>query len=50
MNKTKKTQARRSFLIGELCKLSRNGWANAKPCDYEPLERELKQLNPKYID
>jgi hypothetical protein len=35
---------RRSEIIRELCNLSRDGWANAKPCDYEPLERELREL------
>lgn len=36
--------ARRSVIIGELAKLSRNGWAIARPCDYEPLEAELRSL------
>lgn len=35
---------RRSEIIRELCKLSRAEWANAMPCDYEPLEAELKRL------
>jgi hypothetical protein len=35
---------RRSQIISQLCELSRNGWASAKPCDYEPLERELRKL------
>jgi hypothetical protein len=35
---------RRSFIIGELCRLSRDGWKHARPCDYEPLERELREL------
>ena len=35
---------RRSEIIRELCRLSRNGWRDAKPCDYEPLERELREL------
>ena len=39
-----KNQKRRSEIIRELCKLSQNGWQNAKPCDYEPLEAELKKL------
>lgn len=34
----------RSQIIKMLCELSRNGWANAVPCDYEPLERELAQI------
>ena len=36
------SRKRRSIIIGQLCDLSKNGWANAKPCDYEPLERELR--------
>lgn len=43
----KQRRARRSIIIGELCKLSRDGWANARPCDYQPLELELKQLESK---
>lgn len=31
-------------IYDQLCKLSKDGWANARPCDYEPLERELRQL------
>lgn len=36
---------RRTAIIAELCHLSRNGWANAKPCDYEALEAELELLS-----
>lgn len=36
--------ARRSAIIAELCRMSRDGWQNARPCDYEPLERELREL------
>lgn len=35
-----KTKRRRE-LIAELSRLSRNGWAHARPEDYQPLEREL---------
>jgi hypothetical protein len=42
--KMTKNQKRRSEIIRELCKLSQGGWQNAKPCDYEPLEAELKKL------
>lgn len=37
-------QQRRSAIIKQLAELSRNGWANAKPYDYEPLEAELRAL------
>jgi len=37
------SRKRRSIIIGQLCELSRNGWENAKPYDYEPLEQELKR-------
>lgn len=40
----KQKRARRVAIIKELSDLSRGGWANALPCDYEPLEKELKQL------
>lgn len=33
---------RRLQIIRMLCDLSRNGWVNAKPEDYEPLEAELR--------
>jgi hypothetical protein len=39
-----KNAKRRSAIIQELARLSRNGWADALPCDYEPLERELREL------
>lgn len=38
---------RRSDLIVELCKLSRNGWRDARPVDYQPLEAELNIINAK---
>lgn len=42
---TKKERNRRSLIIAELSRLSRNGWANARPDDYMPLERELSALS-----
>lgn len=45
MNKfTRKAAARRRAIIAELSRLSRDGWRHAKPADYEPLERELREL------
>ena len=41
---TKAQRDRRSFLIHELARLSRNGWRDARPVDYLPLEAELKEL------
>jgi hypothetical protein len=35
---------RRDEIIGQLVELARNGWANARPCDYEPLEKELRKI------
>jgi hypothetical protein len=35
---------RRRKIIAQLCELSCNGWRNAKPCDYQPLEAELRRL------
>lgn len=43
-NLTKPERARYSVLVRELSNMSHNGWAGARPCDYEPLERELKAL------
>ena len=40
----KQKQQRRSQIIRELSDLSRGGWKNAKPCDYQPLESELREL------
>jgi hypothetical protein len=36
---------RRSWLIGQLCRMSHDGWADARFDDYHPLEEELKALN-----
>jgi hypothetical protein len=44
---TKDDRKRRTFIIAELCRLSRDGWANARPCDYQALEAELSGLNAK---
>lgn len=41
---TKAQRKRRSAIITELCALSRNGWAAARPEDYQPLEAELVAL------
>ena len=42
MTKTRKT--RRSEIIRILSDLARDGWANARPCDYQPLEKELREI------
>lgn len=42
-----KTSKRRSEIIRRLSELSRNGWQNALPCDYEPLERELREIEAR---
>jgi hypothetical protein len=44
---TKKERTRYRSIIQQLARLSSDGWAYAKPYDYEPLERELRQLNMK---
>jgi hypothetical protein len=44
---TKEQNRRRRTLIRELCELSRDGWQNAKPYDYLPLERELKSIGSR---
>jgi hypothetical protein len=40
----KREAARCRIIIAQLTKLSRNGWRDAKPCDYLPLEEELRRL------
>jgi hypothetical protein len=40
-----KNRKRKSDIIRALSDLSRNGWANARPEDYEPLEAELRKLS-----
>lgn len=44
---TKALAARRREIIRALAELSRNGWANARPYDYEPLERELREIEAR---
>lgn len=41
---------RRSEIIRQLANLSRNGWADARSFDYEPLERELRELTEDQAD
>lgn len=44
MKKRKKlSRKERSLIIGELVRMSRDGWQHAKPCDYEPLEKRLRE-------
>ena len=42
---SKSNRKRKSQIIKELSRLSKDGWAHAKPCDYEPLEDELRRLS-----
>ena len=46
---TKKEQARYRAIIGQLARMSRNGWDRATHVDYEPLEAELRALGDKLI-
>lgn len=39
--------ARRSRIVGELSKLSRDGWVSARREDWEPLEAELRSLDAR---
>ena len=41
---TKKLRDRRHAIINQLSDLSKDGWRHAKPCDYQPLERELREI------
>jgi len=44
---TKKDKVRRSVIIHELSRLSRDGWRHAMPCDYLPLEAELREIEAR---
>jgi len=46
LNKRQRLE-RCAIIRSELVKMSRNGWRDAKPCDYEPLERELRTLEER---
>jgi len=37
-------RARAASIRSHLVQLSRNGWRDAKPSDYQPLEQELRDL------
>jgi hypothetical protein len=41
---TKKQISRRNQIIRQLANLSRDGWNNAMPSDYLPLEAELRRI------
>lgn len=38
---------RKAVILKSLSDLSRDGWANARPEDYKPLEKELESLREK---
>ena len=42
--------ARRSVITGQLAKLSHDGWAGARPVDYQPLEAELAEINQRIAE
>lgn len=44
MKPRRRFNARKAAIIRQLADLSRNGWANATPADYEPLEAELRSM------
>lgn len=46
----KRLRERRSIIVRQLCDLSRDGWRHAKPCDYQPLERELRRIEAQLED
>ena len=43
----KQQQTRRTVILTELANMSHNGWRNALPSDYLPLEAELRALEGK---
>lgn len=42
-----KDRKRLGIIIHELARMSRNSWRDAKPCDYLPLEAEMRALLAK---
>jgi hypothetical protein len=40
------SRKRKSEIVRWLSEMSRNGWANARIEDYQPLERELRGWEP----
>lgn len=42
-NRPKRSRRRRA-IVTELSRLSRNGWSDARPNDYLPLESELRAI------
>jgi hypothetical protein len=47
---TSAEKKRRDEILSQLVELSRNGWRNARPSDYEPLERELREIETRQVD
>jgi len=43
----KELLGRRAQIMSELSHMSKDGWKNAKPYDYLPLEKELRLIEPK---
>ena len=39
-----RTSKRKLEIIQQLADMSKDGWKNARPCDYEPLEQELREI------
>jgi hypothetical protein len=44
---TRKEKQRKSAIIAELSRMSRDGWQSSQADDYLPLERELNAINAK---
>ncbi len=43
----KQLRERRRIIVHQLCEMSRDGWRNAKMSDYQPLEAELRKIEPQ---
>ena len=46
---TKREQARYRAIVTQLSRMSSRGWERATHPDYEPLEKELRELGDKMI-
>jgi replication fork clamp-binding protein CrfC len=47
MNTQKQLRTRRSVIVAELTRMSYQGWHKFKASDYQPLEAELREIEPK---
>jgi len=44
---TNRLRDRHRLIVSLLSDMSKDGWRHALPCDYEPLEKELREIEEK---